>query len=56
MESYLILYVAVDGTHEEGVDGWDRESAVQPFRLQHAGQRIHVLAVERVDCPDYAVA
>lgn len=50
MESYIIRYVSIDGTHEEDHEGYDQENAVQNFRLSHRGERVHILTVSVVAC------
>lgn len=45
MFEYLIEYAAIDGRHEEAVEGWDQEHAVQSWRAAHSGQRVHLLDV-----------
>lgn len=49
METYIFDYADQFGQHQEAVEAYDQEDAVQQWRRCHAGQRVHLFSVCRAD-------
>ncbi len=56
MSAFEIQYVGPDQyTHAECVEAWDREAAVQDWRIAHHRERVHLLDVIRTgECEEVA--